>query len=81
MLGSYYNEKLSIQHLYITKEIFFFGPRLPKNADFQIEPFEFRLVDEQEFEHYPDYSSYEITYESATSFWNCLCRCVNKLWI
>jgi hypothetical protein len=68
MLGAYYiEEKLFICHLYRTKnEYAIFSTLLRKTNGYKIEPFDFRLTNEREYEIYHEYSPYEITYENVS---------------
>ena len=67
VLASFYNIAPCIGGLHIDKisssilENFYRKPET-----FVIEPFRFRIVERQEYEAFPDYSNYEITFEDVT---------------
>jgi len=54
-------------HLYVTKGTStILGPLLKKAAKFTIGSFHFQFSSREAFEHYADYSAYDVTYEGMT---------------
>ena len=68
MLDSHYiQERFHIFHLYIEKSTSaMLGPLLQKAHEFKIWYFDFRFIYDRDYAKFPDYSTYEITYECVT---------------
>jgi len=61
-------ERFHICHLYIAKWKFaILSPLLQKAHEFQIGSFEFRFIPDRDIVHFPNYSTFEITYVSNIS--------------
>lgn len=66
LLGSYYYANFLIRNFYIIRKPAIFAPLFRKACTLQIQSFDFRLADAQEFENFLDYSTCEITYENVS---------------
>ena len=67
VLTSYYNITPCIGGLHIARTSNSIFDNFYRKADtFVIEPFQFRIVERQEYKSFPDYSNYEITFEDVT---------------
>jgi len=67
VLTCYYNIAPCIGGLHIARTSSSILDNFYRKADtFVIEPFQFRIVERQEYEAFPDYSNYEITFEDVT---------------
>jgi len=67
VLASFYNTAPCIGGLHIARNSSFILENFYRKAEtFVIEPFQFRIMERQEYHAFPDFSTYEITFENVT---------------